>query len=102
MLTDRVLSVSPLLLARAITVSFLNPFRRAKAEVESGSINVQVKWGRERSVNKLSPFVLPFWSRCRQDWFNDISLSPRQILSVSIKRKADTKIDIMYLFHLRL
>jgi len=40
--------VTPLLISRAITVSFLNPFRRAKAEHDSGQIHLQIKWGRER------------------------------------------------------
>ncbi|OCF36489.1 hypothetical protein I316_01738 [Kwoniella heveanensis BCC8398] len=39
---------TPLFLAKALTVSFFNPFRRAAAERESGAITVQVKWGRER------------------------------------------------------
>jgi len=40
--------VTPLLLARSLIVSFFNPFRRAQAEVASGQIIVQVKWGRDR------------------------------------------------------
>ena len=41
-------TVAPLLLARSLTVSFLNPFRRAQAENDAGQITVQVKWGRDR------------------------------------------------------
>jgi hypothetical protein len=41
-------AVSPLLVARALKVSFFNPFRRAQAENASGQIIVQVKWNRER------------------------------------------------------
>lgn len=40
--------VAPLFFARALTVSFLNPFRRAAAENASGQIVVQVKWGRDK------------------------------------------------------
>ncbi|KAK4687471.1 hypothetical protein P7C73_g2649, partial [Tremellales sp. Uapishka_1] len=43
--------VSPLLLAKAITLSFLNPFRRAQAENASGAITIHVKWGRDKSVS---------------------------------------------------
>jgi len=44
----RLTPVTPLLLARSLTVSFFNPFRRAQAENASGQITVQVKWGRDR------------------------------------------------------
>jgi len=42
--------VTPLLLLKAATVSFFNPFRRAAKEEVSGKIVVQVKWGREKWV----------------------------------------------------
>ncbi|EIW69375.1 hypothetical protein TREMEDRAFT_73829 [Tremella mesenterica DSM 1558] len=46
--TKVVLGISPLLILRATTLSFFNPFRRAVAENAQGAITIQVKWGRER------------------------------------------------------
>ncbi|RSH94014.1 hypothetical protein EHS25_006667 [Saitozyma podzolica] len=52
--------VSPLLVARALKVSFFNPFRRAQAENASGQIIVQVKWNRERfNIPVPNPSVTP-------------------------------------------
>ena len=45
-------SVLPLLVARSLTLSFINPFRRAQAENDAGQITIQVKWGRDRSVQR--------------------------------------------------
>lgn len=45
--------VAPLLFARAVTVSFLNPFRRAAAENASGKIVIQVKWGRDKCASSV-------------------------------------------------
>ncbi|WVQ78380.1 hypothetical protein IAT38_000466 [Cryptococcus sp. DSM 104549] len=52
--------VTPLLLTKAATVSFFNPFRRAQAETASGAITIQVKWGRERfNIPIPKPSITP-------------------------------------------
>ncbi|ODN83333.1 hypothetical protein L202_01494 [Cryptococcus amylolentus CBS 6039] len=50
----------PQVLAKAATVSFFNPFRRAQAEAAQGAITVQVKWGRDRfNIPIPQPSITP-------------------------------------------
>ncbi|ORY27215.1 hypothetical protein BCR39DRAFT_469644, partial [Naematelia encephala] len=52
--------VTPFILAKTLTTSFYNPFRRAQVENEAGQIMVHVKWGRERfNISIPQPSLTP-------------------------------------------